>query len=213
LSDIFREVEEELRRENLLKLWQRYGKYAVMLAVAAVIVTALGVGWREYRLKERQAEGVRYAAALDLERQGKVQEAEDAFAAIAETGSSGRAVLARFELAGLKAKAGDHADAAAIYDQIAKDDSLDLTYRELATLFAARLDLDQDPKAAAERVAPLTDTANPYHASAIELTAIAALKQGDTKAARAAYERLADDPTVPQGARTRAAEMVAALPQ
>jgi hypothetical protein len=211
VSDIFREIDEDLRRENLLKLWQRYGKYVVIVAVAVVIATALGVGWRQYRLRERQGEGVRYAAALDLEHQGKNQEAEEAFAALAQSAGSGRATLARFEVAALKAKAGDRAGAEALYDELAKTGSLDATYRDLATLLAARLEVDQDPKQSEARLAPLTGAGNPYRASALELTAIAELKSGDAKTARATYEKLADDPDVPSGARARAAEMVAAL--
>ena len=210
MSDIFREIDEELRRENLLKLWQRYGKYAVMLAVAAVVATALAVGWREYRLKERQAEGVRYAAALDLARQGKDQEAEAAFAAIAQGGGS-RALLARFEQASLEAKSGDRTKAAALYDAIAKDGGLEETYRDLATLLAARLEVDQDPKQSIARLEPLAQAGNPYRATALELTAIADLKEGDIKTARTTYQKLADDPSVPAGARARAAEMLQAL--
>ena len=55
MSDIFREIDEELRRDNFFKLWQRYGKYVIALAVVAVAITGLVVGWREYQLRQRQA--------------------------------------------------------------------------------------------------------------------------------------------------------------
>jgi hypothetical protein len=213
VSDIFREIDEELRRDNLLKLWQRYGKYVIAFVVVAVAATALVVGWREYQLRQRQAEGVRYAAALGLAQQGKDKEAEAAFAGIAQSAGSGRAVLARFETAALKQKSGDTAGAAALYDDIAKDGAVDLAYRDLATLFAARLEMDKDPKGSVARLKPLTDANNPWHASALELTAIAALKEGDVASARKTYQQLADDLTAPQGLRARAAEMVAALGQ
>jgi hypothetical protein len=212
VSDIFREIDEELRRENFQKLWQRYGKYAIAAAGAVVVLTALGVGWREYQLRERQAEGVRYAAALDLARQGKDKEAEANFTEMAQSAGGGRAILARLEAAALEAKT-DRQAAEGLYDAISKDGSVDPTYRDLANLLAARLQVDRDPKTAAERLAPLTDPGNAYHATALELTAVAALKEGDIKTARATYQRLADDTTVPSGARARAAEMVAALGQ
>jgi hypothetical protein len=213
VSDIFREIEDELRRDNFFKLWQRYGKYVIALAVVAVAATALVVGWREYQSRQRQAEGVRYAAALDLARQGKDKDAADAFAAMAATAGGGRAVLAQLEEAALRAKSGDRDGAVAIYDEIAKSGATEQTYRDLATLLAARLLVDKAPKDAAQRLQPLTDAANPWHATALELTAIADLKEGNTTDARATYQRLADDLGAPQGLRARAAEMVAALGQ
>jgi hypothetical protein len=213
LSDIFREIDEELRRENWLKLWQRYGKYAIVAVVALVAGTAVFAGWRQYTARQRQAEGVRYEAALDLERAGKDKEAQSAFAAIAQGGDAGRAILARFEEAALDAKAKNDAGAAAIYDAISQDGSVQREYRDLATLLAGRLEVDKNPKAAAQKVAPLTDAQNPWHASALELTAIAALNEGDKTTARKTYQRLADDLKAPAGLRARAAEMVAALGQ
>ena len=213
MSDIFREIDEELRRDNFLKLWQRYGKYVIVAAVVLIAATAVAAGWREYRLRQRQAEGVRYEAALALASEGKDKEAAGAFAAIAQDASAGRAVLARFEEAALRAKSGDPAGAMALYQAIADDGGTIPAYRDLATLLLARLELDKNPKDAIARLAPLTDDKNPWHASALGLTAIAALDQGDTAKARATYQRLADDLTAPQGARARAAEMVTALAQ
>src|SRR5258708_8443911 len=45
LSDIFQEVDEEVRREQLKKLWDRYGIYAV---IAAFLVVAGIAAWRGY---------------------------------------------------------------------------------------------------------------------------------------------------------------------
>ena len=213
MSDIFREIDEDLRREHYAKLWQRFGKHLIAAAVVVVIATALFVAWREYQGRQRQAEGLRYAAALDLARQGKDKDALDAFAAMAASTSDGRGVLARFEEAALRTKTGDRDGALAIYDQIAKTGSLEDTYRDLANLLAARLLVDKAPKDAAQRLLPLTDAKNPWHATALELTAIADLKDGNKTEARATYQRIADDLGAPQGVRARAAEMVAALGQ
>lgn len=212
MSDIFREIDEELRRDNFEKLWTRYGKYVVLLALAAVLVTAGVMGWREYRSRERQEEGVRYAAALALQQQGKNAEAADAFAVLARDGHDGHAVLARLAEASLRVKTGDIAGAVAIYDQLAADAGIDPVFRDAATLLSARYGIDKaDPHAIVERLAPLTNAENAWHPLALELTALADLKAGDKAKAREAYERLADDLNAPQGLRARAAEMIAAL--
>jgi hypothetical protein len=212
VSDIFQEVDEELRRENFAKLWARYGKYVIALAVVIVLATAGVTQWRQYQLRQRQTEGVRYAAALDLARQGKEKDAADAFATIARQASGGHATLARLEEAAIKSRSGDIAGAIAVYDTLANDGSLDPLYRDVATLLWAQASLKSgDPQAIIARAAPLTSADAPWHPTALELTALAQLKAGDRSAARATYQRIADDLSAPQGLRARATEMVAAL--
>jgi hypothetical protein len=211
LSDIFREIDEELRRENWAKLWERYSVYVIAFAVVIVLATAGIVYWREQQLRDRRAEGLRYMAALDLARTGQDDKASDAFAAIAREGGTGHAVLARFEDAAMRARLDDDAGALQRYDAIAADGGVDQVYRDLATLLGAMHRLDSDPKAAADRVQPLTAAQNPWRPSALEVTALAKLKSGDAATARKAYQDLSDDLEAPQAIRQRAAEMVAAL--
>jgi hypothetical protein len=212
VSDIFQEVDEELRRDNFAKLWKRYGNYVVALAVLIVAATGAYSWWRVHDLQQRQDEGTRAAAALTLAAQGKYAEAADALTVLASDAHAGRALVARLETAELRARAGDPAAAIAAYDALAKDSAIDQVYRDLATLMWAYQALDTlDPPVIIDRLAPLTAADSPWHPSAIELTAIAHLKAGDRNAARTDYQRLADDLTAPQSLRARAAEMVAAL--
>ena len=214
MSEIFREIDEELRRDNIVKLWREYGKYVIGLAVLAVVATLGIVKWQDFKLEQRREEGVRYAAALDLAQKGKDAEAADAFAQIAHEVGGGRAVMARLEEAALRAKAGDTDKAVALYDALADDGGVDKVYRDLASLLAARYSFDKaDPAAIIARLKPLTEGDNPWQATALELTAAAQLKAGDKAAALATYTRLADDLKAPQGVRTRATEMVAVLHQ
>jgi hypothetical protein len=112
----------------------------------------------------------------------------------------------------LRARAGDEAAAIAAYDATAKDGAVDPTYRDLATVLWGLHAVDTlDPQVVIDRLAPVTNPDNPWHSSAIEVTAIVHLKAGDRAAARADYQKLADDLTAPRGLRARAAQMVAAL--
>ena len=212
MTDLFREIDEDLRRDNLLKLWKRFGPHLIVGAVLIVVIASGILGCRENQKREREAEGARYVAAADLVRNGKTDEAQAAFAGIATSTTSGRAVLARLEAAGLKAKAGDAAGALSAYDAIAADSSIDRSFRDLATILSAINGLKAgDAKAIVDRLKPLTDAGSPWHGSALELTALAQLKGGDKEAARSTYQKLADDLSAPQSLRARAAEMVAAL--
>ena len=66
MSDIFREIDEELRRENLLKLWSRYGKYVILVVVLALAIAGAIAAWRSHAASERRAQSGRYSAALAL---------------------------------------------------------------------------------------------------------------------------------------------------
>jgi hypothetical protein len=211
VSDIFREIDEELRRDNLLKLWQRFGKYVIAVVVVALLVAGGVVAWRDHQVKQRQAQSARYAAALALLRDGKEPEAAKVFASIAQDGG-GYAQLAEFEGADLAAKAGDRKAAVAAYDKIALSSEVDPEFRDVAVLLSVMNTLpDGDAKSAIDRLKPLTDAANPWHPSALELTAAAKLKSGDKPGALEIYKKLADDLAAPEGVRTRATEMAAAL--
>ena len=212
MSDIFDEVDEELRRDNVAKLWARYGKYVIALAVLVVLATGSVVQWQRYQLHQREDEEARYAAALTLAQQGKDKDAADAFALIAREAGGGHATLARLEAAAIEARSGDVDGAIAAYDAIASDAATDPIYRDVARLVWAQLSLKGgEPQTIIAKLAPLTAADNPWHPSALELTALAQLKAGNKAEARAIYERLAGDLGSPQSLRTRAGEMISAL--
>jgi hypothetical protein len=211
VSDIFREIDEELRRDNLLKLWSRYGRYVVALAVLVLLIAGGIVAWRDHQAAERRAQSTRYASALALASEGKDGDAAKVFAAVAQEGG-GYAVLASFEEAELLAKSGDGKGAVAAYDRIAAENGLAPTFRELAVLLSAMHAMpDSDSRTIIDRLAPMTAQGNPWRPTAIELTAAARLKSGDKKGALDLYKQLADDLSAPQSLRARAAELAAAL--
>lgn len=214
LADIFQEVDEELRRDKAGEIWARYGRYIVAAAVFVVVATASYVGWKEYRLQQQTAYGERFAVALSLIQEKKPADALEALGSLAEDASTGYATLARFRAAAVKAGEGDRDGAAAIYDAIAKDGSIDPLYAKLADLYYVMATLETGrPDALAGRLEPLLAADGPWRFSAREMVALVALRAGDTAKARENYTALADDPKTPGGIRARAAEMLRALKQ
>ena len=211
MSDIFREIDEELRRDNFLKLWSRYGRYIIGAAVFVLVVAGGIVAWRDHQLSERRAQSARYASALSLARDGKEADAVKVFAEISHEGD-GYAILAAFEEAALLAKSGDREAAAAAYDRIAAKGELDPNFRDLAVLLSVVQRMPEaDPQTTIDRLTPLTASGNAWRPSALELTALARLKSGDKSGALNLFKSLADDAATPQSLRARAAEMAVAL--
>jgi hypothetical protein len=213
VADIFQEVDEEVRRERLNKLWQRYGAYIV----AACVLVVLGVGaWRGYdwwQTKKAAESGAAFERAVTLEESGKLQEAEAAFAKLASDGTAGYRVLARLREAAVLARS-DPKAASKLYDDLAADRSAGPVVDDLGALRAGFLLVDSAPYAEMRtRLEPLTGADRPFRDSARELLALSAWKQGDMSAARQWTDMIVADPRTPPGARSRAqvlSELIAA---
>jgi len=210
VSDIIREVDEELRRENFEKLWRKYGSYALGLATLIVVAVAAFFEWQHYTTGQREARARQYDAALQL-----VAAADPGAPAALQglaTGDDGYAALAQLQAAAVKGKAGDTAGAVAIYEKMAADSAIDESLRNLALMLLALYTADTaPPDQLTQRLKPLTAAANPWHYSALELTAVLAQRAGDTAKAAQILTGLADDLNAPQALRQRATEMLHAL--
>jgi hypothetical protein len=212
LADIFREVDEDIRRERYAKLWKAYGRYVIATAVAIVIATAATIGWREFTRSQREADGARFAVALDLARGGNSAEAAAAFAQVAEDAGGEYAALAQLQAAANLVFAGDVDGAIAAYDRLAEDRSADRILRDLSALLAVIHSFDRaDSAELAQRLEPLVGGDNPWRYSARELNALAAYKAGNHTAAREGFAALVDDVGAPQGVRSRSVELLAAI--
>ncbi len=213
MSDIIREVDEELRRENWEILWKKYGKLAIAAALALVLGTAAVVGWREYDRSRRMAAGDRFGAVIaEVESTKNPAVAADMLATYIANAPGGYAALARLREAKLRADAGEREAAIALYDALAADGSVEPLFRDLAALYSVRMQIDGgDAIALNARLSPLAADASPWRYTARELQAVVALNSGDSAAAREIFTRLADDMETPDSLRTRATEMLRSL--
>ena len=141
MSELFDEVDEDVRRDQLKKLWDQYSLY--IIAVALLIIASVG-GWRGYQYVEarKAAEaGAAFDKAVELSEANKHAEAEAAFADLAARAPSGYRVLARLRTASEVASRDPQA-AAKMFDQIAADRSVGVAEQDLARIRAAQLLLE-----------------------------------------------------------------------
>jgi hypothetical protein len=213
VADIFQEVDEEVRRERLQKLWQQYGNFVI--AICILIVAAVGV-WRGYEWWQTKKAGESAAAfenAVTLAEAGKHQDAEAAFAKLALDGTAGYRALARLREATELAHT-DKTAAVKAYDEIAADKSAGEIMQELAAVRAGFLLVDTTPYSEMrQRLEPLTASGKTFRHSARELLALSAWKSDDINAARQWTGMIVTDPQSPQGIRSRAevlSELIAA---
>ncbi|HYM18836.1 MAG TPA: tetratricopeptide repeat protein [Micropepsaceae bacterium] len=214
MSDIFQEVEEDVRRERYEQLWKKYGNYVI--AAAGVLVLGVGAfqGWRAYDLRQRQAVSDRYQAAQQLAQTGDAAKAEEAFASLAKDAPSGYAMLAKFHLAGQYLAQGKRDPAVALLQELANGS--DPVLSNTARLRLAWLLADASPKAEVMMVLqPLNAPDSPWRFSAQEVIAYIDFKDGQRGQAQAEYEKLAQEAEAPPSLRQRAggiAEFIRANP-
>ncbi len=203
MSDIFREVEEDVRRERFEKLWKAYGSYAI----AALMLLFAGIAgwqvWQRHELQERQKLSDAFIAA---QRISNPQAAAGAFVDLARTAPKGYALVAKLSQAGAMFASGQRAGAIDIYKQIAKDDGGPIG--SVARLRAAWALADSASRAElADLLKPLDQPGNAWRQNAREVLAYADYRSMDTKSALTKYSELALDPESSDGLRARAKAM------
>ncbi len=212
MSDIIREVDEELRRERLANIWKKYGG---LIALGAFLLVAATAGWRGYEYyaqKQAEAAAERYVAAQNLAADAtKNDEAISAFNAIAANAPASYKLLSRFSAAAELGQKDGKAGAAA-FDAIANDTSVEQVMRELASVRGASLMVDSaDVAEMQKRLAPALADKSAFRHSANELLALAHMRAGNQAEAQKLFLLLAFDPETPPGMRNRAQRLQTTL--
>ncbi|MGA7116373.1 MAG: tetratricopeptide repeat protein [Hyphomicrobium sp.] len=211
-DSLSREIDEELRREKLEKLWEQYGTY-VLGAAAAIVIAVGGYQLYDQRKKSFAAEnGARYDAAVTLLEQSKTDEAQKALSEVLASGHAGYASLAQLQLAGIHLKANRPQDALAVFEALATSPSADADIKTFALLQAAALRLGQaDFTELQNRLKPVAEGSTAWRFQARELLGTAAFKAGKFDDARAQLTPLLADPETPRAALDRIQLILAAM--
>ncbi|WP_170984644.1 tetratricopeptide repeat protein [Rhodoligotrophos defluvii] len=210
-ESLYREVEEEVRKEQFKRLWNRFGAYVIGLCLLVIV----GVGgyklWQYFEHQQALNAGQQYVEAMELADQGKVDEAQAAFAKLAESSKTGPRTLAILQEAAIKLARNDVAGAVSAYDSIAADNDASPVLRDLARIRAAYLLVDTAPPAELEqRVGALNAEGNPWRNAAREIIALAAYRTGDLERANELLADIMGDPRASMSSRQRA-QIVSAL--
>ncbi len=210
MTDIFQEVEEDVRREKLEKIWRRHSP--LILSIGALVLLATGgiTAWRTYAAREQAEDARAYLAAAAKVEATPLAAVED-FGRLSKEGG-GYATLSAFRQAEALQRIGKGEDARAIYEKLAANGGVDEKLRALAVLKAAYLVADKaDLPDLRARLTPLTRADGAFRHAARELLAFAALKHGERDTAIKEFRALKEDATAPDSLRDRAQDMLSAL--
>lgn len=208
-----REVDDNLRRDQMTALARRWGILIGGLVIVALIALAAFLWWRNHRAEQAGLEGEQLAQVLSDVEIGRAQPTDPRLTALASSPRDGYRAMARLTQAGIIAKT-DPVAAATNYDAIAKDTALPQAIRDLALVRATTIRFDTLPPAdVVARMKPLTTPNAAWFGSAGELTAMAYLKMNRRDLAGPLFAAIARDTNVPAGLRGRAAGMATSLGQ
>ena len=211
-DSLFREINEEVRRDQALQLWQRYGNYVVALALAVVIAVAGVKGWQYWRTYRAETAGAAYHQGLAHLEGDKAEEAQAIFSDLADGGQKGYSTLARLQLAGILADRGETSEALAAYDAVAADGSAPRQLRDLAHVRAGYLLAGtESPENLEQRLAAVNRPDGAWRNSVREILASAHYSSGNLVEADRLMNEILSDPQAPQAMRQRAQMMVQLL--
>jgi hypothetical protein len=210
LSDIFHEVEEEVRRERFEKLWKQYGDYIIAAGAVVIIAIAGYELWTRYEDNQRIKASETLIAAQQLADSGNFVKSTEAFETLAKDAPGGYVTISRLSRAGVLLAQGRRNDALTIYKSVAADDHGPLG--SLALVRAGWILADTAPRGELETLlTPLTGPDNAWRHVAGEVFAYADYHAGNVKKAQAEFAALADDKAAPDGLRHRASAMASFL--
>jgi hypothetical protein len=204
MSDIFREVDEEVRRSKAEAFWGRYGGL-IIGGCALLVIGVAGYRFYDYQKQKAAAEaGAKFETALQLIQTGKTSEGETALNALAGEQSGIYQTLAKFRAATELGKR-DAPAAIKAFDALAADAALDGQIRDIARFRAASIAADILPLADLEaRMAPLLNPTSGWRHPAQEILAASAIKSNAMDKARQYLDSIIIDRTAPQAVKSRA---------
>lgn len=207
MADIFTEVDEDLRREKLEKLWKKFAPYIIGAAVLFIGGMAGRVYWQDYQENDRIAESDRYQAAIAELTAGREGDALSDLEAIAADSKHGYDLLAQLQAASLLLQDGKVAESLSLYDSISANGDFDQRYRDYAALLAGMVVLDQAQyDAATVRLEPLANGKSYWSYSAQELLGLLAMERESWERATTIFLQLNLDEGAPDELKARARE-------
>jgi hypothetical protein len=204
MADIFREIEEEVRRDQALDFWKKYQNPIIGIALAVVAATAGYSGYRYFQERAAQEAGAKFQAAVEAARENNNEEANKLLDEVMNHGTAGYKKLARFRDAAAVG-ATDPEQGVKAYEAMQADKSLGPLLQDLARLRAAVLVADTASREdLTARLQPLVQPGNPWAANAREILGLAALKAGDTETAGKIFDEIVTDRAAPAPLKQRA---------
>jgi len=213
--DFLDEVKEELRQEQMLNFFKKYGKMIGILLLSIILITAFTSWFTNYSFNKKAQDGLAIYQANQAikdkpESKAAKTEALAIYGAIANNGTKGYQTLAQLRQASLLVEQGEGKKAFEIYESIYQNGS-GKTLSQLAGLYAAHIALDvpeyADANTMQQRLEKLGKAGAPFEILAKELHLAYATVNEDTEKARTLYYEIMSMPSLTNSIKERIAAL------
>jgi hypothetical protein len=213
ISETFaREVDENLRRDQMRDFFKAYGSWLIGAVVLFLVASAGFIWWQQHQAQRAEGEVEQLAQIYKDIGSGDTSAAPQELDTLSKSGSKAVRASALFTRAALALQQNDSKAAVGIYNSIASDSSLPQPYRDAALIRQTAVQFDDlKPEQVIARLEPLTKPGEPWFGTAGEMTALAMMKQGKNQEAGQLFATIAKDQGVPEPIRNRAAEVASSL--
>ncbi len=206
-EEFVREVDEDIKEEQRIKLWKKVFPYVVSVSLGIIIFTSGYVFWNNYTESLNQQLGDDFTAAVQLANEEDLDASILALDRIVDEGSDGYVTLAKMKKASLLIQRGELELGLNIYLDLERN-AVDQSFRDIASILYVLNSMDtEDPKALLEKINKL-ESSQIWRSSALEMKAFLKLKQNKVEEARKIFEGILNLPSTPSSLATRAKNMV-----
>ena len=207
-----REVDENLRRDQMRDMAKSYGKW--IIAAAVLLLAAVGgyLYWQSRQQDKAAQESEAMSAAIDKMTGGNPKGAQAELTPLSQSANDVTRASAKLARAAMALRQNDRKTAIDLYRDVAADEGLPRPYRDLATVRLTLTEYDQlKPDEVIARLSPLTQPGKPFFGTAGEMSGMAMLAKGDRLGAGRLFAQIAADKQVPQSIRSRAVQFAGSL--
>ena len=206
-EEFVREVDEDIKEEERIKLWKKVFPYVVSVSLGIIIFTSGYVFWNNYTESLNQQLGDDFTAAVQLANEEDLDASILALDRIVDEGSDGYVTLAKMKKASLLIQRGELELGLNIYLDLERN-AVDQSFRDIASILYVLNSMDtEDPKALLEKINKL-ESSQIWRSSALEMKAFLKLKQKKEEEALKIFESILNLPSTPSSLATRAKNMV-----
>ena len=206
-EEFVREVDEDIKEEERVKLWKKVFPYVVSISLGIIIFTSGYVFWNNYTESLNQQLGDDFTAAVQLANEEDLDASIVALNRIVDEGSDGYVTLAKMKKASLLIENGDVAEGLKIYSDLEKN-AVDQSFRDIATILYVLNSMDiDDPVTLLMKIENL-EASKIWKSSALEMKGFLFLKMKQKDKAKEIFSSILELPSSPSSLATRAKSML-----
>ncbi len=211
-TDAFiKEVDEDVKNDNLKAFWDKYGLYVIVFVVAALTLAVSFESIKAWKVKRDEAMSNTYISALDMQARGKLDGSLKMLQKISEDGNGIYRDIAKLQAVNILLEQGETDKALSELETIVNNEKINPSLRAASRLKFVSLKFDNMKSDEISAVlAPISNDAQwaPY---AKEFMAMAAIRDGNLEQAKTLYNEIFAMPDLSDELRARVQDILSVL--